>query len=143
MLVESADDADWVVRRQPSRVISTPLERKIIGAAIDVHRHLGPGLLESTYLECLVYELGQLGLRFLIEPFVSISYKRLTIERAFRPDLIIENEVVLELKHIEKILAVHEAQLRTYLRLTGIKVGLLFNFNVIVLKNGIRRVELK
>ena len=122
---------------------STPLERKVIGAAIEVHRHLGPGLLESTYLECLVYELGELGLKFLIEPFVSINYKRLTIERAFRPDLNVEGLLVLELKHIEKILAVHEAQLRTYLRLTGIKTGLLFNFNTIVLKNGIRRVELR
>ena len=124
-------------------MISTPVETKVIGAAIEVHRHLGPGLLESTSLECLAYELGESGLKFRMEPFVSISYKRLKIERAFRPDLIVDGVLVLELKHIEKILPVHEVQLRTYLRLTGIRAGLLFNFNTVVLKNGIRRIELK
>ena len=124
-------------------MISTPLEKSVIGAAIEVHRGLGPGLLESTYLQCFVYELGEIGLHMLVEPFVSIKYKQLEIERAFRPDLIIEGLLVLELKHIEKILAVHEAQVRTYLRLTGTRTGLIFNFNTIVLKNGIRRIELK
>lgn len=114
----------------------------IIGSAIRIHRRFGPGLLESTYKTCLAYELRKSGLQILVEPFVSIVYEELTIERAFRPDLIVENKVILELKHIEKILAIHEAQLRTYLHLTGLKTGLLFNFNTTVLKNGIRRIDL-
>ena len=114
----------------------------IIGSAMQIHRRFGPGLLESAYKTCLVHKLRKSGLQVLVEPFVSIVYEELTIERAFRPDLIVENKVVLELKHIEKILAIHEAQLRTYLHLTGLKTGLLFNFNTTVLKNGIRRIDL-
>jgi GxxExxY protein len=118
------------------------VDRTVIAAAIEVHRHLGPGMVESTYEECLAHELGRQNLRFLSQPFVSIRYKDLFIERAFRPDLIVENSLIVELKHVEKILAVHEAQLRTYLRLTGIKTGLIFNFNTVVLRNGIRRLDL-
>ena len=99
-------------------------------------------MVESTYEECLAHELGRQNLRFLSQPFVSIRYKDLFIEKAFRPDLIVENSLIVELKHVEKILAVHEAQLRTYLRLTGIKTGLIFNFNTVVLRNGIRRLDL-
>lgn len=114
----------------------------IIGSAMQIHRRFGPGLLESAYKTCLVHKLRKSGLQVIVEPFVSIVYEELTIERAFRPDLIVENKIVLELKHIEKILAIHEAQLRTYLHLTGLKTGLLFNFNTTVLKNGIRRIDL-
>jgi GxxExxY protein len=119
-----------------------PLCGKIIGAAIEVHRILGPGLLESSYRQCLTLELAQAGVAFLIEPFVPINYKNISIERAFRIDLIVESKVVVELKHVEKILAVHEAQLKTYLKLTGLKTGLLLNFNTVVLRNGIRRIDL-
>ncbi|HVF39929.1 MAG TPA: GxxExxY protein [Gemmatimonadaceae bacterium] len=129
--------------RSPGSFDDNDLTRDIIGAAIEVHRLLGPGLLESTYRDCLCYELAECGFEIVAEPFVSIRYKRLRIERAFRPDLIVENQVLLELKHIEKILAIHEAQVRTYLRLTGLTVGILFNFNSVVLMNGIRRIELK
>jgi len=117
-------------------------DHAVITASIDVHRHLGPGLLESTYSQCLTYELAERGVPFLIEPFVSIKYKKLGIERAFRADLIVADMLIVEIKHVEKILAIHEAQLRTYMKLTGIKTGLLLNFNTIVLKNGIRRLDL-
>ena len=114
----------------------------IIGAAIKVHRRFGPGLLESAYKTCLTYELDKRALQILVEPYISVVYEELTIERAFKADLIVENKIVLELKHVEKLLAIHKAQLRTYLHLTGIKTGILFNFNTIVLKDGIRRIDL-
>lgn len=117
------------------------LTKAVIGSAIEVHRLLGPGLLESAYQDCLCYELAQSGLHFVIQPLIPISYKDIRVERAFRPDLIVESEVILELKHVEKILAVHEAQLRTYVRLSGLTRGLLFNFNSTVLKDGLRRIE--
>ena len=118
------------------------LTGSIITAAIEVHRHFGPGLLEHAYHACLKYELDELGLNVLHEPFLPITYKRLVVERAFRPDLIVDGRVIVEVKHIEKIVSVHEAQLRTYMQLTGIRTGLLLNFNTTVLKNGIRRLEL-
>jgi len=121
--------------------LETP-DHAVIAAAIEVHRNLGPGLLESTYSQCLIYELAERGVPFLIEPFVSIKYKKLGIERAFRADLIVADRLIVEIKHVEKILAIHEAQLRTYMKLTGIKTGLLLNFNTTVLKNGIRRLDL-
>ena len=117
-------------------------DHAVITASIEVHRHLGPGLLESTYSQCLTYELAERGVPFLIEPFVSIKYKKLGIERAFRADLIVADRLIVEIKHVEKILPIHEAQLRTYMKLTGIKTGLLLNFNTTVLKNGIRRLDL-
>ena len=121
---------------------SDQLGHVVIGAAIEVHRHLGPGLLESTYKECLCYELREAGLDVVVEPYVSISYKTLRIERAFKPDVIVDDRMVLELKHIDKIQTIHESQLYTYLQLTGLKTGILFNFNTNVLKNGIRRIDL-
>jgi len=121
--------------------LETP-DHAVIAAAIEVHRNLGPGLLESTYSQCLIYELAERGVPFLIEPFVSIKYKKLGIERAFRADLIVADRLIVEIKHVEKILAIHEAQLRTYMKLSGIKTGLLLNFNTTVLKNGIRRLDL-
>jgi len=121
--------------------LETP-DHAVIAAAIEVHRNLGPGLLESTYSQCLIYELAERGVPFLIEAFVSIKYKKLGIERAFRADLIVADRLIVEIKHVEKILAIHEAQLRTYMKLTGIKTGLLLNFNTTVLKNGIRRLDL-
>ena len=90
----------------------------------------------------MIYELAERGVPFLIEPFVSIKYKKLGIERAFRADLIVADRLIVEIKQVEKILAIHDAQLRTYMKLTGIKTGLLLNFNTTVLKNGIRRLDL-
>jgi GxxExxY protein len=117
-------------------------DHAVITASIEVHRHLGPGLLESAFSQCLTYELAERGVPFLVDPFVSIKYKKLGIERAFRADLIVADMLIVEIKHIEKILAIHEAQLRTYVKLTGIKTGLLLNFSTTVLKNGIRRLDL-
>ena len=115
------------------------LTHKIIAAAIEVHKILGPGLLESAYRLCLAFELENQGLHYQQELLIPILYKDRKIDCGFRLDFLVENAVVLELKSIEKILPVHEAQLLTYLRLTGKQVGLLINFNVTMLKNGIHR----
>ncbi len=115
------------------------LTRNIVGAAIDVHRELGPGLLESVYEECLAFELSQRGLVFARQIAVPLSYKGQSLDSQLRLDLVVENAVVVELKSVEAVLPVHEAQLLTYLRLTGCQVGLLINFNVAVLRNGILR----
>jgi GxxExxY protein len=111
----------------------------IIGAAIEVHKALGPGLLESTYRVCLRHELEQMGLRVASEVAVPVSYKGVELECGYRLDLLVEGEVVVELKSVEELLPVHQAQLITYLRLSGHRVGLLINFNVAVLKDGIVR----
>jgi GxxExxY protein len=123
-------------------MIEDPLGQSIIGAAMAVHRSLGPGLLESTYQRCLEYELRSAGFSLIVEPYLAFTYKGLRIERAFKPDLIVEHAMIVEIKHIEKILSIHEAQTRTYMKLTGVKSGLIFNFNTQVLKNGIRRLDL-
>ena len=118
-----------------------PLSYRIIGAAIEVHRFLGPGLLESAYEECLCLELSLLGIPFQRQVPLPIVYKSMTLLRAYKPDLLIDNAVIVELKTIEKILPVHEAQLLTYLRLSGLERALLFNFNSVPLKSGIRRLS--
>jgi len=115
------------------------LTEKIIGLAIEVHRHLGPGLLESTYRKCLCYELGKNGLEYKEEEPVPIKYKELLIDCAYRADIIVKNKVIIEVKAIENVLPVHEAQLLTYLKFTRIKIGLILNFNVPLLKDGIIR----
>ncbi len=115
------------------------LSEKIIGLAIEVHRHLGPGLLESTYQKCLCYELEKNGLAFEQEVYVSIDYKALRIDKAYRADVIVENSIVLEIKAVEHVLPIHEAQLLTYLKLDKKRLGFIFNFNVMLLKDGIIR----
>ena len=115
------------------------LTRKIIAAAIEVHKILGPGLLESAYRLCLAFELQNQGLHYKQELVVPILYKDKKIDCGFRLDFLVENAVILELKSVESVLPVHEAQLLTYLRLTGRQVGLLINFNETMLKNGIHR----
>jgi GxxExxY protein len=117
-----------------------PLTHNIIGAAIEVHRFLGPGLLESAYEECLTYELTSRNLEVRRQVALPISYKGQTLELGYRPDIVIEGKVVLELKCVEKLLPVHDAQLLTYLRLSGIERGLLINFLSNPLINGIRRL---
>ena len=118
------------------------LGRSIIAAAIAVHRTLGPGLLESTYQRSLEYELRTAGFSLISEPYIAFNYKTPKIERAFKADLIVEHAMIVEIKQIEKILSIHESQIRTYMKLTGIKSGLILNFNTQVLKNGIRRLDL-
>jgi GxxExxY protein len=115
------------------------LTESIIGAAIEVHRELGPGLLESTYEECLCHELHLRGLKFERQLELPVTYKGLKLDCGYRMDIVIEDSVLVELKSIEQILPIHQAQLLTYLRLSGKKVGLLMNFNVSVLKSGIVR----
>lgn len=115
------------------------LTEKIIGAAIEVHRELGPGLLESVYEICLIKELKRCGLRVESQVLLPVVYKGEVLEKEFYIDLLVENFIVVELKAIEAILPVHEVQLVTYLKLSDKRLGLLLNFNVTVLKDGIRR----
>ena len=115
------------------------LTRRIIGAAIEVHRLLGPGLLESAYEECLCHELSLRGIRFEKQKPVPLIYKDTKLDCGFRLDLLVEGRVVVELKSIEGLGPIHEAIVLTYLRLSGHELGLLINFNVRVLKDGIRR----
>jgi GxxExxY protein len=114
---------------------------RIIGAAIEVHRHLGPGLLESTYEHCLCHELQLCGIPFRRQADLPITFKGLVLECGYRLDLIVEEQVVVELKALDATLPVHFAQLRTYLRLSGFPTGLLINFNVSSLRRGINRLE--
>ncbi|MBK8524538.1 MAG: GxxExxY protein [Betaproteobacteria bacterium] len=118
------------------------LTEEIIGAAIEVHRALGPGLLESAYQECLCAELGLRDLRFVSQLVLPVEYKGLHVDAGYRLDLVVADKVVVELKAVERLLPLHEAQLLTYLRLGGYSTGLLLNFNVPVLKDGIRRMKL-
>ena len=117
------------------------LTGRIIGAAIAVHRDLGPGLLEGTYEECLAAELDFCGIRFEKQVSLPISYREKILTRAYRLDFVVEKSVVIELKAVEKILPVHEAQMLTYLRLSGLETGLVINFNSVPLKAGIRRIN--
>jgi len=115
------------------------LTRAIIGAAIEVHKILGPGLMESAYQECLCRELSLRGIAFRREVSLPVTYKGVKLDCGYRMDLVVEETVLLELKAVEQVLPVHEAQLITYLKLGGLKVGLLINFHVPVLKDGIIR----
>jgi GxxExxY protein len=115
------------------------LTERIIAAAIEVHRHLGPGLLESAYEACLCRELHLAGLRFTRQEGLPVEYKGIHLECGYRTDVVVEHRVVVEVKAVQQLSAIHEAQLHTYLRLSGVKVGLLLNFNVTLLKDGIVR----
>ena len=116
------------------------LTPQVIGAAIKIHRKLGPGLLESAYGACLAYELGELGLSVERQKAVPLVYETVKLDCGFRADLVVEGKVVVELKCKEALHPVDEAQLLSYLRLLGIPVGLLINFHVVLLKDGIRRM---
>ncbi len=112
----------------------------ILGACIDVHRALGPGLLESVYEECLYYELKvNIGFSVLRQVELPIEYKGNTLDSKLRLDLLVEDEIIIELKSVEKILPIHKAQILTYLKLSGKSLGLLINFNETLLKNGFKR----
>jgi GxxExxY protein len=118
------------------------ITERIIGAAIEVHRHLGPGLLESTYQACLAKEMTLAGLNFEQEKPLPLEYKGLKLDCGYRMDFLVEQSVIAELKAVDMLLPIHEAQLLTYLRLSKCKIGLLINFNVPVLKQGIKRMAL-
>ncbi len=120
-------------------LVCEEITEQIIGAAIDVHRALGPGLLESLYQEAMVFELERRSLHVQRQVEIPIVYKDQTLGGAFRLDLVVERTVVVELKAVDHVLPVHEAQLLSYLRLTDLPVGLLLNFNVAAMKQGITR----
>jgi len=125
---------------QPKRQLyQQELTGQILGAAIEVHKQLGPGLLESTYQACLCHELELRGISFECQP-LPLEYKGIRLECGYRIDLLVAGSVIVEIKSVEGLAPIHEAQLLTYLKLTGIKVGFLINFNVVVLKQGIRRL---
>jgi GxxExxY protein len=116
------------------------ISEKIIGCAIQVHRELGPGLLESSYEECLYYELVQSGMLVEKQKPLPLIYKEVKLDCGYRLDLIVENKVVIEVKAVEALNDVHMAQVLTYLKLSRCKLGLLMNFNVVLMKSGIKRV---
>jgi GxxExxY protein len=137
---EIGEEAEVSASLRPFRLAENELTEKIIGAAIEVHRHLGPGLLESAYEECVCYELSKLGIGFQRQIPLPIVYKGIRLNCGYRMDLIVEDSVVVEVKATEELLAVHSAQLLTYLKLSNKPIGLLINFNVPVLKNGLKRI---
>ena len=121
---------------------SNTLTGTIIGAAIDIHRALGPGLLESTYDTCLNYELRLRKLKVESQKSIPIFYKDVMLDCGYRADLIVEDQVIVEVKSVSSLAPVHESQLLSYMKLSGCKIGLLINFNVKYLKEGIRRMKL-
>lgn len=118
------------------------LSNKVIGLAIEVHKELGPGLLENTYKQCIAYELNQSKIKHKVEAELPVLYKNLRIACGYRIDLLIEDKLILELKSVDKIHPIHEAQLLTYMKLSKIGIGLLINFNEKLLKDGIKRFVL-
>jgi len=118
------------------------LSNQTIGAAIEVHRVLGPGLLESVYERALGYELLALGLKIKTQVAIPVAYKTVKLDCGFRLDLVVEDKLIIELKSVESLAPLHDAQMLTYLKLTGLKTGLLINFNVPLLKQGIKRLVL-
>jgi GxxExxY protein len=133
----SIESGTALLNRPP--LVHEDLTRRIISAAISVHRELGPGLLESAYQACLCHELALCHVAFEAEVPLPVTYKGTSIECGYRMDLVVDRSIALELKSIEKILPVHHAQLMTYLRLSRLRVGVLINFNVEVLRQGIIR----
>jgi GxxExxY protein len=120
--------------------LDVAITNRIIGCAIDVHNALGPGLLESVYESCLAFELTKAGFKVDRQRSLPVVYKGLTFDEGFRIDLLVEDKIIVELKCVEKVLPVHEAQIYTYLKLSGKKTGLLINFFTKVLKDGLKRI---
>jgi GxxExxY protein len=118
------------------------ITQKVIGCAIEVHKHLGPGLLESAYEECLAYELTKEGLGIRRQQATPVIYKDTKLDCGYRIDILVENQVIIELKVVDEIHPVHEAQILTYMKFSNKSLGLLINFNVTLLKNGIRRYKI-
>ena len=116
------------------------LTREILGCALEVHTALGPGLLESAYEACLCFELQKCGLKIERQKSLPIFYKSIQIDCGYRLDLVVEDSVIIEVKAVDCLAPIHEAQLLTYLKLMNCRIGLLINFNEIVLKNGMRRI---
>jgi GxxExxY protein len=115
------------------------VSNKVIGCAIEVHRQLGPGLLESTYEQCLAYELNRSNISFRLQVALPVNDKEIKLECGYRIDLLVDEQLIVELKSIDQLLKIHEAQILTYMKLANVRIGLLINFNVPILKKGIRR----
>ena len=118
------------------------LSNKVIGCAIEVHRELGPGLLESTYEQCLAYELTEAKIPFKLQVELPVEYKRIKLACGYRIDLLADDRLIVELKSVDQLLKIHEAQILTYMKLAAVRVGLLINFNVYVLRRGVKRFVL-
>lgn len=118
------------------------LSNRVIGCAIEVHRFLGPGLLESSYEQCLAFELGQVGIDFKLQHPLPVQYKGFKLDCGYRVDVLVRGQLILELKSVDAILGIHQAQLLTYMKLAAIRTGLLINFNVLKLRDGIKRFVL-
>ena len=118
------------------------LSNRVIGCAIEVHRSLGPGLLESAYEQCLAHELTRNGIAFRLQYPQPVRYKDIRLDCGYRIDVFVEDKLIVEIKSVEKIKGIHEAQLLTYMKLAGVKIGLLVNFNEITLKDGLKRFVL-
>jgi GxxExxY protein len=116
------------------------ISKEVIGAAIEVHRNLGPGLLESAYEECLCYEFDRRGIRYERQKPLPVTYKDTRLDCGYRLDVVVNDLVILELKAVDQIQPIHSAQVLTYLKLSNLKLGILINFNVTVLKNGVKRI---
>lgn len=131
-----------MVKKGDKMLLEKELTDKIIRAGIEVHKALGPGLLESAYEKCLMkeFELSQIPFRSQVD--LSLEYKGIKVDAGYRIDLVVDEKVIIELKAVESIIPVHEAQLLTYMKLTGIRVGMIMNFHVPVLKDGIKRMVL-
>ena len=118
------------------------LSNKVLGCALEVHRQLGPGLLESAYEQCLAYELRHANVPFRVQVELPIQYKQIQLDCGYRMDLLVADRLIVELKSVDQLLRIHEAQILTYMKLAKLKVGLLINFNVEVLRQGIKRFVL-
>jgi len=134
--ISFAYNVNMNLQRAENRIFSG-LSNRVIGCAIEVHRHLGPGLLEATYQQCLAHELDLSGIKFKIEHPLPVDYKGVHLDCGYRLDFLIEDQIILELKSLEQLKSVHEAQLLTYLKLSGVRQGYLINFNVTRLKDGL------
>ncbi len=121
-------------------MIENEISSKIIGAAIEVHKQLGPGLLESSYEVCLAYELSKLNLNVSTQVALPVVYKDIKLEAGYRIDILVENKVIIEVKAVDKLADIHTAQLLTYLRLRGLRLGMLINFNEVKVIDGIKRI---
>jgi len=121
------------------RMSINQLSEKVIGLCVEIHRNLGPGLLESAYEECLCYELSKAGIQFERQKPVSVKYKEVNLDCGFRIDVLVDQQLIVELKSVEKVLPIHEAQIITYLKISDIRVGLLINFNSVILIKGLKR----
>jgi GxxExxY protein len=132
---ENAESAELIYKPASNQITET-----IIGAAIEVHRSLGPGSLESAYEACLVFELVERGIKVEQQKALPVVYRSVKLDCGYRLDILVEETVIVEVKAVDSLAPIHEAQLLSYLKLSGCKVGLLINFNVKVLKDGIRRV---